>query len=135
MQRNVRRMKLPADTVVRFGLWAIPLGLLFGRGLFVALRWSLVVNVLGWQHILMVWDGGFALFGVLPGCMIAAACCARRMRISAAGIMDATAPGAALALAIARFAEYFTLQGVGRPVMTTGLQWFPWRCRTFTGNG
>ena len=73
----------------------------------------------------MFWDGGFALFGVLPGCMLAAICCARRMRVPLADLMDAAAPGAALALGIARFAEVFTLQGVGRPVELPALQWFP----------
>jgi prolipoprotein diacylglyceryltransferase len=97
----------------------------FGRGLFVSLRWNLVVDVLGWQHIFMFWDGGFTLFGVLPGCLLAAFCCARRMRVRTADILDAAAPGAALALGIARFAEVFTLQGVGRPVELPALQWFP----------
>jgi phosphatidylglycerol---prolipoprotein diacylglyceryl transferase len=125
MHWNARRIGLPADTAVRFGLWAIPLGLVFGRSLFVLLRWNLVVDVLGWQHIFMFWDGGFALFGVLPGCLLAAFCCARSMRFLTADILDAAAPGAALALGIARFAEVFTLQGVGRPVDLSALQWFP----------
>lgn len=125
MRVSARRLGLPADTAVRFGLWAIPLGLAFGRGLFVLLRWNLVVDVLGWPHLFMVWDGGFALFGVLPGCLLAAYFCARRMRVRAADQLDAAAPGAALALGVARFAEVFTLQGVGRPVELPALQWFP----------
>ncbi len=120
-----RRIGLPRDTAVRLGLWAIPLGLLGGRALFVAMRWSLVVNELGFQQIVKVWDGGFALFGVIPGCLLAAFICAKRMRVRAADLMDAAAPGAALALAVARFAEYFTLQGVGQPVDVPALQWFP----------
>ena len=120
-----RQAGLPGDTAVRFGLWAIPLGLLGGRALFVAMRFSLVVNELGWQQVFKVWDGGFALFGVLPGCLLAAWLCAKRMRVRTAVLMDAAAPGAAIALAVARFAEYFTLQGVGQPVDATALQWFP----------
>ena len=125
MRFTARRMELPADTAVRFGLWAIPLGLVGGRVLFVALHWSLVVNELGWQQIFRFWDGGFALFGVVPGCLLAAFFCARRMRRSTADLLDAAAPGAALTLALARFAECFTTQGVGLPVDSPALQWFP----------
>ena len=120
-----RRIGLPRDTAVSFGLWAIPLGLLGGRVLFVALRWSLVVDELGWQEIFRCWDGGFALFGVIPGCLLAALICARRMRRNAADVLDAAAPGAALALALARFAECLTPQGIGLPVDSPAFQRFP----------
>lgn len=125
MTFSARRIGLPADGAVRFGLWAIPMGLLGGRILFVAFRWSLVVDELGWQQIFRLWDGGFALFGVVPGCLLAALCCARRNHYRAADVLDAAAPGAGLALALARFAEAFTSQGVGMPVETPALQWFP----------
>jgi len=131
---NTRHAGLPADTVVRFALWAIPLGLIGGRLLFVALRWSLIVNELGWEQIFRVWDGGFALFGVVPGCLLAALFCAHRMHISAADLLDTAAPGAALALAFARFAEFFTLQGIGRPVDTAAFQWFPLAIRDGYGD-
>ena len=125
MHFTARRIGLPQDTAVRFGLWAVPLGLIGGRGLFVMVRWSLVVKELGWQQIFRLWDGGFALFGVISGCLLAAVLCARRMRVSVGDLLDAAAPGAALMLAISRFAEYFTLQGTGHPVENTAWQWFP----------
>ncbi|NLI20938.1 MAG: hypothetical protein GX418_05250 [Clostridiales bacterium] len=125
MHFSAAHMGLPADTAVRFGLWAIPLGLIGGRALFLALRWSLVVDELGWQHIFRLWDGGFALFGVIPGCLLAALCCAGRMRLQVADVLDAAAPGAALALAVMRFAEFSTAQGIGLPVDVPALRWFP----------
>ena len=131
---SARRLGLPADTAVRFGLWAIPLGLIGGRVLFVALRWSLIVNELGWRQIFRVWDGGFALFGVVPGCLLAAVFCARGLHVNTGDLMDAAAPGAALALAFARFGEVFTLQGIGRPVDWAALQWFPLAIRNGYGD-
>ena len=125
MRANVRRLGLPEDAAVRFGLWALPLGLLGGRVLYVALRWSMVVDELGWQQLFRLWDGGFALFGVIPGCLLAAVCSAKTMRCRTADLLDATAPGAALALALARFAELFTPQGIGMPVDLPAAQWFP----------
>jgi phosphatidylglycerol---prolipoprotein diacylglyceryl transferase len=125
MHFSARRIGLPTDTAVRFGLWAIPLGLIGGRALFVTLRWSLVVDELGWQHLFRLWDGGFALFGVIPGCLLAAVLCTRGLHRSTADVLDAAAPGAALTLALARFAECFTPQGIGLPVDVTALQWFP----------
>ena len=125
MRFSARRMGLPADTAVRFGLWAIPLGLIGGRALFLALRWSLLVDELGWPQIFRLWDGGFALFGVVPGCLLAAVGCARRMRCHTADVLDAAAPGAALALAVMRFAEFSTAQGIGLPVDVPAMQWFP----------
>ena len=122
---TARHILLPKDTAVRVGLWAIPLGLIGGRALFVAVRWSLVVNELGWQQIFRLWDGGFALFGVIPGCLLAVFLCARQLRLRTAELLDAVAPGAALTLAIMRFAEYFTPQGLGPPMDSTALHWFP----------
>lgn len=125
MNRSVHQIGLPSDTAVCFGLYAIPLGLIGGRALFVALRWSLLVDELGWTHIFRLWDGGFALFGVIPGCLVAAFLCARQLKCSTADVLDAAAPGAALALALARFAEFFTSQGIGLPIDLSTLQWLP----------
>lgn len=125
MNHFVKKMSLPSDTAVCFGVYAIPLGLIGGRALFVAFRWSLLVDELGWTHIFRLWDGGFALFGVIPGCLLAAFFCAKRMECRVADVLDAAAPGAALALALTRFAELFTSQGIGLPVDTPALQWLP----------
>ena len=122
---TAKHTQLRGDTAVRVGLWAIPLGLIGGRVLFIAVRWSLVVDELGWQQIFRFWDGGFALFGVIPGCLLAVVLCARQLRLRTADLLDAVAPGAALTLAIMRFAEYFTPQGLGPPMDTAALQWFP----------
>ncbi len=125
MHLLAKRAGLPADTALVYGLWALPLGLLGGRLLFVAFRWGTVVEELGFLQLFRLWDGGFALFGVVPGCVLAAVICKRRLLISATRIMDVAAPSAAFVLAIARFAELFTPQGVGLLVEEPTLQWFP----------
>lgn len=71
------------------------------------------------------WEGGFTLYGAILGGMAGLWLYARATKRSAAGLLDIAAPGAAVALALARLGEYFTGQGLGKLVEAEALQFFP----------
>ena len=122
---NGQKRGMPRDSGVSFGLLAVPLGLLGARLLYVLVRWSYFEQEIGLGHLWRAWEGGYALFGALTGGVLAAVLYARVAHRESGVVMDCAAPGAALTIAIARFAECFTLQGTGAQVETEGLQFFP----------
>ena len=72
-----------------------------------------------------LWEGGFTLYGAILGGMAGLTLYARATKRSAAGLLNLTAPGAAVTLALARVGEYFTGQGLGKLVDAESLHFFP----------
>ena len=71
------------------------------------------------------WEGGFTLYGALLGGMAGLWLYAFATHRSACDLLNLAAPGAALALMLARLGEYFTSQGLGKIVEVEALQRFP----------
>jgi prolipoprotein diacylglyceryl transferase len=67
-----------------------------------------------------IWKGGLSIWGVLAGGAIAVIVVGRRMHLDVLRLMDAIAPGLALAQAIGRWGNYFNQELFGRP---TTLPW------------
>lgn len=127
-----------------FAVWCLPLALLGARLFYVIARFSYVVDLFGAGYILRLWEGGYAFWGAAGGCALAGAICARRTGLRAGEILDAAAPSLLLALALCRFAEYFSGQGIGLLVEDEALQFFPlsvvnqygeWYFAVFIGEG
>ncbi len=129
-----KKRRLHKDTALRYGLWAIPLGIVFARLFYCFARWDYVFNERGWTFLFSLWEGGFALYGALLGCLLAALILAKLSRVKAGDLLDCIAPGAALTIAVARFAEAFTSQGVGGLVETEALQQFPFAVQNMYGD-
>ncbi len=119
-----RKAGLRADTMEIFALLALPLGLVGARLFYCLARLTLYMEI-GLHNILRVWDGGFALWGAVGGAVIAALVTAKITRQSAVKLLDALAAPAALVIAIARFAEFASGEGIGLEVESEFFQRFP----------
>jgi len=77
------------------------------------------------SQMLIVGDGGIALYGVAAGYLLTIIiyCAVRRQKISA--MLDIVAPAAAAGICIGRLASYFSGDDIGRVVASESLQRFP----------
>jgi prolipoprotein diacylglyceryl transferase len=84
--------------------------------LFTGYDWS-AGGVVG---ALKIWEGGLSIWGAVAGGLIAVLLVARVRRLDALMLMDAIAPGLAVAQAIGRWGNWFNQELFGRP---TDLPW------------
>lgn len=119
-----KKCGLRPGTAEIFALLALPLGLLCGRAFYCLARLQVYMEM-GLGHILRLWEGGYALWGVVGGCILAAVLTARLTHQRTAALLDAlTVPGA-VTLALCRFAEPLCGEGIGMEVETALFQRFP----------
>jgi prolipoprotein diacylglyceryl transferase len=69
---------------------------------------------------LRIWEGGLSIWGAVAGGLIALLAVARARRLDTLMLMDAIAPGLAVAQAIGRWGNWFNQELYGRP---TDLPW------------
>ena len=119
-----RKHGLRCDTAEIFALLALPLGLIGARVFYCLCRLTVFME-LGMGNMLRLWDGGYAMWGAAGGAVIAALLTAKITRQSAARILDAMAVPAALVMALGRFAEFFSGEGIGLEVENAFFQRFP----------
>ena len=119
-----RKHGLRCDTAEIFALLALPLGLIGARVFYCLCRLTVFME-LGMGNMLRLWDGGYAMWGAAGGAVIAALLTAKITRQSAARILDAMAAPAALVMALGRFAEFFSGEGIGLEVENAFFQRFP----------
>ena len=124
LHMNQRKAGLAADTAEIFALLARPLGLVGARVFYVLARLPLYMEI-GLGNVLRLWDGGFALWGAVGGAVVAAILTAKITKQSAVKLLDALAAPAALTIAIARFAEFASGEGIGLEVESELMQFFP----------
>jgi prolipoprotein diacylglyceryl transferase len=84
--------------------------------LFTGYKWSEG----GFVGAFEIWKGGLSIWGAVGGGLLGLIVMARRHRLDALALMDAIAPGLALAQAIGRWGNYFNQELFGRP---TRLPW------------
>ena len=118
------RRRLNPDALWLTALLALPLGLLGARAFYCAARFSLYQEI-GLDAMFRLWEGGYALWGAIGGVSLAAVIAAKSRRLPAAPLLDALAAPAALTISLARFAEYFSGEGVGAYVEDELFQRFP----------
>ncbi len=119
-----KRKKLSPDVLWRTALLALPLGLLGARLFYCAARLSLYQEI-GLEAMLYLWEGGYALWGAVGGAALAAVIAAKSCRQPAVPLLDALAAPGALTIALARFAEHFSGEGVGLEAEDGFFQRFP----------
>ncbi|MBR6184794.1 MAG: prolipoprotein diacylglyceryl transferase [Clostridia bacterium] len=119
-----KKRRAPSDALWTSALLSIPFGLIGGRLFYCIARFSMYEEM-GFISILYLWDGGYALWGAVGGAALSALIGAKAHGQKAAPILDVMAPAGALTIGLGRFAEYFTLQGIGTYVENEALCFFP----------
>ena len=111
---------------------SLPLGLIGARLFYVLARLELFLEIGGWnwlwpEEMFSDWGvaTGFALWGAVGGTVLSAILAARLTGEKTADLLDAMAPGAALAISLYRFGEFWIGEGTGPYVETESLCFFP----------
>lgn len=122
--REQKRRGLRADTAGIFALLSLPLGLLGARAFYCLARISFYLEI-GAENMLRLFDGGYALWGAAGGAALAALMTAKITGQKCAAILDALAAPGALTIALCRFAEFFSGEGIGMYVENESFWRFP----------
>ena len=124
-----RKKGMKGTTALNFALLALPFGLMGARLFYVLNRLDIFLEI-GLQHAGNLWFGGYAMWGAIGGCVLAALLCAWLTKQKVIHIMDAAAMPTALVIGLGRLAEYFNGEGVGIMIENKSLQFFPLAVRT-----
>lgn len=119
-----KKRGVQADALWTAALFAVPFALIGARIFYCLARLSMYQEM-GLASVLRLWDGGYALWGAVGGAALSALIGAGIHGQKAAPILDVMAPAGALMIALGRFAEFFTLQGIGPYVENEALCFFP----------
>ncbi len=124
MNRLAARAAFSPDVRLVLMIGTLLLGFLGARTFYCLARLSFYMES-GLGSMLQAWKGGYALWGAVGGVALAAVITAKVTRQSAARLFDVLAPPAALVIALCRFAEYFSGEGIGLDVEQALFQRFP----------
>lgn len=124
-QRMLRKMGQDPEMVWDGFFWVIIFGIIGARIYHVLTpsKYSGITTEYYLQHplqILQMWDGGLGMPGALLGGVIGMYIYTRRRGISFVMVLDAAAPGVALAQAIGRWGNFINQELYGQP---TDLPW------------
>ena len=106
-----------------FILMAIPLCLLLARLVYVLARLDFFLER-GEGMALRLWQGGYTLWGAIPGFLLAGILTARLAGLKSSNLLDILTPAGLLMLALGRFCEGLSGQGFGEE-SSTKLSFFP----------
>lgn len=129
----LRGRKLKPLGLALTAVLSVFLGLLGARAFYVLARFELFAEV-GFNNFFrtndpdgMYWGSinGAGLWGAVGGAALAALIAGKITKTKVSALLDAMAPGAALAIALSRFGEYSIGEGIGPDVSEPGLCFFP----------
>lgn len=122
--RNAKRTRIKAETVYSFGIFALIFGFLFAR-LFYRLFNPAIFADYTISHKLT--DGGYSLFGAMFGVLLSGVVyfSVKRKLPSFLNMLDAMAPGAALAIALGRWGNFFNQESFGPAISNEAFMKFP----------
>jgi len=106
------------EIATTLAMWGVPAGIVGARAYHVITDFELYRHDLA--KVLVVWDGGLGIWGGIAAGVTAGLVVGRRRGLPLRPLMDAVAPGLALAQAIGRWGNYFNQELFGRP---TSLPW------------
>lgn len=116
--RRARRLGLPEGAISEIATITVVAGVVGARvyHLFTGYDW----DEGGLVGALKIWEGGLSIWGAVAGGAIGAVVMAKRKRLPAVLVLDAIAPGVAVAQAIGRWGNWWNQELFGRP---TDLPW------------
>ena len=120
-ERRLRRQGYRAGAAADIAVWAVPFGIVGGRIYHVITDNQLYFR--SGRHpldALKIWDGGLGIWGAIGFGALGAYIGARRHGVDFRTLIDAAAPGVAVAQGIGRWGNYFNQELYGRP---THLPW------------
>lgn len=120
----LRSDKTERDSAYVLAAVSVPSALICARLFWLLARYDFAIEV-GIEGCLQLNNGGYALWGAVGGVALAALITAKKHGISALRLTDMIAPSGALCIAVCRFAEYFTGEGIGPEVQNEALWFFP----------
>lgn len=124
-EARCKKQGLPKDSGINYVLIALPLAFVLGRLLYSLINLESILTDFPLSFVLEPWKGGFALMGVLLGASLALPLSAKWSQIKPATLADALAPAGALLLALSRFCEILSGEGIGRYVDNPSICFFP----------
>ncbi len=115
--RRARRLGLPEGSISEIATVTVIAGVIGARvyHLFTGYDWDK-----GITGALKIWEGGLSIWGAVAGGAIGAIVMSKRKRLPTVVVLDAMAPGVALAQAIGRWGNWWNQELFGRP---TKLPW------------
>ncbi|MBO7358838.1 MAG: prolipoprotein diacylglyceryl transferase [Clostridia bacterium] len=102
-----KKRGIKADSVLLFGVIALPPGLICSRLLFCLLDANFRV-LFSWKAAVTVWGGGLSMMGALLGAGLAGVIAAKLTKTASLSFMDALAPALLVFVMCARIGEGFT---------------------------
>lgn len=121
---RARKAGCKPEAALWFAALALPMALLGARIFYCLVRLSLYLEI-GLENALYLWQGGYMLWGAVAGCGLAAFCAGKLTGEKPVTITDAAAAPGALVIALCRFAEYFSGEGIGMYVENEAFWHFP----------
>jgi prolipoprotein diacylglyceryl transferase len=117
-KRIVERRIGKSEDAAAIALWAVPAGIIGARIYHVITDPELFKGQ--WYRVFYIWEGGLGIWGGIGLGVAVGLLVARRRGIPLLPLLDAAAPGLALAQAIGRWGNYWNQELFGRP---TTLPW------------
>lgn len=112
------------DSVINIALFSIPLGVLGARIVFCLYHCDRLIDG-GFAYIIHMENGGFSFIGATIGLFIALLVVHLISHENLIAIADTILPGLLIVLAMERFGEQFTENGIGLEIELPGLSFFP----------
>ena len=121
--REAKRRGYRADMILDFMLIAIPICIVCARLFYVIFKWSVYMQ--DPIRIIMIWEGGLAIYGGVIGGVIAAIIFYKWRRVPVGEILDIAAPSIIIGQAIGRWGNFVNQEAHGRLILDPNWQWFP----------
>ena len=121
--QEAKRRGYRSEMILDFLLIAIPVCIVCARLYYVAFEWEMyAANPV---KIIMIWEGGLAIYGAVIGGVISAVIFFSWRRVPVGDIMDITAPSLIIAQAIGRWGNFMNQEAFGYAIRDPKWQWFP----------
>jgi len=121
--RRSRYFGLDPDTVIDFGLMAIPMAIIGARLYYVIFEWDSYKG--DPIRILYIWEGGLAIYGGVLAAILAGIIFTKWRKIDFWSLADLGSPCLILGQAIGRWGNFINQEAYGYAVENPALQWFP----------